>query len=223
MARMARVVVPGMPHHIVQRGNRRLDVFFSDDDRWAYITFLRSACQRYGVAIWAYCLMRNHVHLVAVPTQADSLARCFADAHVHYTRRINRRKGWQGHLWQARFNASVLDQPYLLAAVRYVERNPVRVGVAKLPWHYPWSSARWHMGLASRDPLVRGDETLRGLISDWEEYLRTAEQDHEVATIDRETRVSRPLGSRAFIQRLERHVGRRLIRGRPGRRWPKRK
>lgn len=217
MARLARVVVPGMPHHVVQRGNRRLDVFFSEEDRQAYLTLLRKACQRYRVNIWAYCLMRNHVHLIAVPEREDALARCFADAHIRYTRRINVREGWQGHLWQGRFGSSVLDERYLLAAVRYVERNPVRAGVVRLPWQYPWSSARWHVGEAMTDPLVVGDEPLRSLISDWREYLSTTEDEAEIETIQRETPVSRPLGSEGFIRALEGRLGRPLIRSRPGR------
>ncbi len=155
MARIARVVVPGYPHHIIQRGNRRMDVFFSDDDYLTYITLLKNATHRYGVAIWAYCLMTNHAHFIAVPRKADSLARCFADAHVKYTRMINKRQGWKGHLWQARFGSNVLDENYLRAAVRYVERNPVRAGIVDKAWEYRWSSAAWHTGKAKVDELVR--------------------------------------------------------------------
>ena len=116
----------GYPHHVVQRGNRRLDVFFSDEDHLAYIEFLRKACLKYDVQIWAYCLMTNHTHFIAVPKKTDSLAKCFSDAHVRYTRMTNKRENWKGHLWQVRFGSSVLDEEYLLAAARYVEKNPVR-------------------------------------------------------------------------------------------------
>lgn len=214
MARLARVVVPHMPHHVVQRGNRRLDVFFSEADRLVYLALLRKACQRCGVNIWAYCLMRNHVHLIAVPQREDSLARCFADAHVRYTRRINVREGWQGHLWQARFGSSVLDERYLIAAVRYVERNPVRAGIVRRPWDYRWSSARWHVGEVHTDPLIHGDECLRGLISDWKEYLRSTEDEQEVRSIELETPLSRPLGDERFVQLLEQRFD-RAIRRRP--------
>src|SRR5512147_2392258 len=140
MARIARVVAPGYPHHIIQRGNRRMDVFFSDDDYLTYITLLKKASLRYGVDIWAYCLMTNHAHFIAVPKKADSLSRCFADVHVRYTRMINKRQDWKGHLWQARFGSNVLDENYMLAAVRYVERNPVRADIVKKAWEYRWSS-----------------------------------------------------------------------------------
>jgi putative transposase len=206
-----------MPHHVIQRGNRRLDVFFSDEDRLAYLTLLRSACQRYGVTVWAYCLMRNHVHVVAVPERADSLARGFSDAHVRYTRRVNFREAWRGHLWQGRFGSSVvLDDRYLLAAVRYVERNPVRAGIARWAWEYRWSSARWHVGLMAADPLVSNDEPLREMIHDWREYLVTEEDTTELATIRRETPVSRPIGGEDFVRALESRLQRSLMRRRPG-------
>ncbi len=216
MARLARVVAPGLPHHIVQRGNRRLDVFFNDRDRSIYLALLKAACQRFGVQVWAYCLMRNHIHLIAIPAQTDSLARCFADAHVRYTRRINTREGWRGHLWQARFGSSILDERYLLAAVRYVELNPVRAGIVCLPWEYRWSSAAWHMGHTMSDPIVSGDGALRDLIGDWEQYLSSEEDTALAREIEQEVQVSRPLGSEGFIQGLENQFGLTFIRGRPG-------
>lgn len=218
MARLARLVVPGMPHHVIQRGNRRLDVFFSNEDRLTYLALLRRACRRYGVQIWAYCLMRNHVHLVAVPREERSLAQCFADAHVRYTRRINMRNGWQGHLWQARFRSSVLDERYLIAAVRYVEQNPVRAGLVRVPWEYRWSSAAWHVGTVGTDPLVVGDQPLRDVIDDWRGFLDTESDAREVAVIRHETHVSRPLGNERFIRQLEIQFGRSLVRGKAGRR-----
>ena len=220
MPRVARIVVPGYPHHVVQRGGRRLDVFFSDEDRMTYLQWLRTACDRCGVAIWAYCLMRNHVHLIAVPEREDSLARCLSDAHVRYARRVNARHGWRGHLWQERFWSSVMDERYLVAAVRYVERNPVRAKLVDEAWRYPWSSAAWHVGDRATDPLVSGNELLGGLIDDWRNYLDAEENPREIATIRRETRGSRPLGNDEFVSSLESRLNRRLRRGRVGR--PKR-
>ncbi len=217
MARLPRIVVPGMPHHVVQRGNRRLDVFFHDADRAFYLTLLRKACKRHRVTIWAYCLMRNHVHLIAVPQQEDSLAQCFSDAHVRYTRRINKREGWAGHLWQGRFGSSVLDEHYLLAAVRYVERNPVRAGIVHFPWQYRWSSAGWHVGEVNTDPLVSDDEILRGLVGDWRTYLEDDEDTHDIKHIEQEIHVSRPLGTQEFVQQLEHRLQRRVMRRTSGR------
>ena len=217
MPRIARIVAPEYPHHVVQRGNRRLDVFFSDEDHLAYINFLRNACLKYGVKIWAYCLMTNHAHFIAIPKTAESLARCFADAHVRYTRMINKREGWKGHLWQARFGSSVLDEEYLIAAVRYVERNPVRAGMVAKPWEYTWSSASLHMNKTDHDPLVNGDKMLRELIGDWSKYLRQDDDPEYIDVLRREVIVSRPAGAVTFIKRLEKRLGCTLLRQKAGR------
>jgi putative transposase len=217
MPRIARIVASGHPHHVVQRGNRRLDVFFSDEDHLAYIEFLRKACLKYGVKIWAYCLMTNHAHFIAVPKSSDSLARCFSDAHVRYTRMINKRENWKGHLWQARFGSSVLDEEYLIAAVRYVEKNPVRAGMVSKPWEYRWSSAGLHLDITDKDPLVRGDKMLRELIGDWGKYLRQDDSPEYIDVLRREVIVSRPAGAETFIKRLEKRFGCTLLRQKAGR------
>ena len=218
MPRIARIVAPDYPHHVVQRGNRRQDVFFCDEDHLAYINFLHKACRKYGVQIWAYCLMTNHAHFIAVPKKPESLARCFSDAHVRYTRMINKREDWKGHLWQARFGSSVLDEEYLIAAARYIERNPVKAGMVKNAWDYKWSSARLHMDKVESDPLVSGDKMLRNLIGDWGTYLRQEDDEAYVDVLRREVIVSRPAGSESFIKRLEKRfdcVLRRQKVGRP--------
>lgn len=217
MPRIARIVVPEYPHHIIQRGNRRLDVFFSDDDRLIYVDLLKKACMKYGVKIWAYCLMTNHTHFIAVPEKADSLGRCFADAHVRYTRLINKREGWKGHLWQARFGSSVLDERYLLAAIRYVERNPVRAGIVNKPWEYVWSSAGWHTGKVETDPLVTGDEVLTQLVGEWGEYLQQEDDTRAVDMLRREVVSNRPVGEKSFIEKLEKRFGSSLLRQKVGR------
>lgn len=217
MPRLARLVVPEMPHHVIQRGNRRQDVFFNDGDRRAYLAILHQACERHGVAIWAYCLMRNHVHFVAVPQGPSALARCFGEAHLRYTRRINVREQWQGHLWQARFGSSVMDDRYLLAAVRYIERNPVAAGIVDVPWRYAWSSAAWHVGERAEDPLVSGDELLRSEIGDWRSYLQQPDLSQETTPFERDTVVSRPLGDDKFVAALEQRFHRRLRQREVGR------
>jgi REP element-mobilizing transposase RayT len=147
MSRVARIVVPGYPHHVTQRGNRRADVFETDDDRHAYLRFLKKYGERHGLDIWAYCLMTNHIHLVAVPEREESLARALRDAHTVYAMRFNTRTQMSGHVWQGRFYSCVLDESHLWAAVRYVERNPVRAGMVDRAEDHPWSSARAHCGL----------------------------------------------------------------------------
>ena len=141
MARLARLVVPGMPHHVTQRGNRRQQTFFNEGDYAAYLELMGEWCQEKGVQIWSYCLMPNHVHLIAVPSSEDGLRWAIGSAHERYTRRINFREKWRGYLWQGRFASFVMDEPYLLATARYVELNPVRAKLAPSVGAWPWSSA----------------------------------------------------------------------------------
>src|SRR5262245_58898186 len=115
MARIARVVVPGLPHHVTQRGNRRLETFFNDEDYRTYLGLMAHWCAVYQVEIWAYCLMPNHSHLIAVLQAADGLRRAIGEAHRRFSRRVNFRQRWRGHLWQGRFASFVMDEPYLLA------------------------------------------------------------------------------------------------------------
>ena len=131
MARLARVVAPRVAHHVTQRGNRRLDTFLCDDDYRAYRALLAEFCAAAGVACWAYCLMPNHVHLILVPADEDGLRAALGEAHRRYTRRINLREGWRGHLWQERFHSFPMERAWLLDAARHVELNPLRAGLVK--------------------------------------------------------------------------------------------
>jgi putative transposase len=125
MPRQARSVFPNIPHHITQRGNRREDVFFNDDDRLIYLEWLRFYCEKYDVSVLAYCLMTNHVHLVLTPHFEDGLQSVLKPLHMRYSQHINKMKAWKGHLWQGRFFSSPLDDTYTWSTIRYVERNPV--------------------------------------------------------------------------------------------------
>ena len=137
MARIARVVVPGIPLHITQRGNRRQRTFFEEEDYRVYLKLLRQWCDKHEVAIWGYCLMPNHVHLIACPGNESGLSRAIGEAHRRYTRMINFRENWRGYLWQGRFASFPMDQSYLLAAARYVEMNPVRARLVERAEQYP--------------------------------------------------------------------------------------
>ena len=222
MARMGRVVCPGLPHHITQRGNRRQQTFFNDGDYRFYLYLMREWSSRCGLSVWAYCLMPNHVHLIVVPTSEDGLRRGIGEAHRRYTERVNRREGWTGHLWQGRFSSFVMDEPYLMAAARYVEMNPVRVGLVAQPEGWPWSSACAHVA-GRPDALARFDwlgERTAGWVCSWREYLLRTD---EIATsIGRELRrhesTGRPLGDKGFVTKMERALGRSLA---PSRRGPK--
>lgn len=130
MPRIARLVVPNHPHHITQRGNRRQRTFFDDSDYRACANLIAKIKAAAGVDVWAYCLMPNHLHIVAVPEHEDSLAKMLRVAHRRHALRVNAAHGWHGHFWQERFHSFVMDETHLLAAVRYVELNPVRAGLA---------------------------------------------------------------------------------------------
>ena len=145
MARMARVVAPGIPHHITQRGNRRMETFFSDADYREYLYLMAEWCNRCKVEVWAYCLMPNHVHLISVPETEDGLRRAIGEAHRRYTRYINFQKKWKGHLWQGRFASFPMDEHYTLATARNIELNPVKAGMVKRAEEYRWSSAKAHL------------------------------------------------------------------------------
>lgn len=121
-----------------------MQTFFGDEDYLAYLGIMAEWCTKYEVQIWAYCLMPNHVHLIAVPKTKDGLNLAIGEAHRRYTRRINFREGWRGHLWQGRFSSFILDENYLLACTRYVELNPVRAGLVENPEAWRWSSAAAH-------------------------------------------------------------------------------
>ena len=184
MPRIARVVVPGLPHHITQRGNRRADVFFDDDDRRRYLFLLGQYAERHGLAIWAYCLMTNHVHVVAVPSGEASLGNTFRDTHQAYAAWLNRKMRESGHLWQGRYFSCVLDDPHTWACVRYVERNPVRAGLVARAEDWAWSSAAAHCG--RRDDPLLSPADMPWPVPDWSAYLAD-EEDGEVATIRRQT------------------------------------
>src|SRR5277367_1716111 len=149
MARLARVVAAGIPHHVTQRGNRGQSVFFEDGDYRAYMALLAEGCANAGVAVWGYCLMPNHIHLIMVPHDEAGLREALGETHRRYTRRVNFREGWRGHLWQGRFASVPMDEPHLLACARYVELNPVRARLAGRAEDWPWSSVHAH--LAGRD------------------------------------------------------------------------
>lgn len=215
MARMARVVVPGIPHHITQRGNRRQDVFFSDEDRRVYIDLISEHFKLHKISVWAYCLMDNHVHIIAVPGDGGGLARAIGEAHRMYSRRINFRMGWRGYLWQGRFSSYPMDERHLFAAVRYAERNPVRAKMVKHAEDYRWSSAGSHV-FGINDKLLSGEESEVIGIDDWHSYLRCDDREDDLKFLRRHTRTGRPLGDDIFLERMERITHRILRRQRPG-------
>jgi len=215
MARLARVVVEGVAHHVTQRGNRRQTVFFSDDDYAAYKSLLAEGCAAAGVDIWAYCLMPNHVHLILTPSDGDGLRAALSEAHRRYSRRVNFREGWRGYLWQGRFASAPMDEDHLMAAARYVELNPVRARLAAQPEDWPWSSARAH--LAGRGDGVVRVAPLLEREGQWAAFLAAGLEPSAHAAIRSAERTGRPLGGEAFTRQLEHSLGRVLARQKPGR------
>ena len=211
MPRVARIVIPGAPHHITQRGNNGQDVFFVDDDHRAYLRLLGERSVAYGVKVLGYCLMTNHVHVVVVPPSEEALAKAVGRTHFLYTQYINRLHGRTGHLWQNRFYSCAMDEPHLWATLSYVERNPVRARMVRVPWRYPWSSAAAHTG----GPDDSGLLDLRTWRRDWtpgrwKKELQRREDDAKATVIRRSVHTGRPLATDRFLSRLEAKLGRRL-------------
>jgi putative transposase len=214
MARIARVVAPGLPHHITQRGNRGQQTFFDDDDYKAYRHLMATHAAGCGSRVWAYCLMPNHVHLIMVPEHEDGLRCAVAETHRRYTRRINARNDWRGHLWQERFHSFVMDEEHLVAAARYIERNPVRAGLCERAEDWPWSSARAH--LAGRGDELVEVQPLLERVPQWRVLLAEPDEDPFSQQIHAHMRTGRPLGENTFVQTLEARLGRSLQRKKPG-------
>ena len=221
MARLARIVVPDVAHHVTQRGNRRQDVFFSDGDYSAYRGLVADSCHRQGVRCIAWCLMPNHVHLILIPPTAESLRAALAEAHRRYSRRINIANGWVGYLWQGRFSSYPMDDAHLATAIRYVELNPVRAGLAARAEDWRWSSAKAH--LTGKADGLTDLTAVAGMHANWRAMLRHGLEAGDLsaeaeAAIEAHQRTGRPLGDAAFVKRLERDSGRELS---PRKRGPK--
>ena len=217
MARLARMVLPGIPHHVTQRGNRRERTFFEDGDYALYLDLLAQAAERAGVEIWSYCLMPNHVHIIAVPRDADGLSRTFRHVHRHYSGYVNARMRVTGHLWQGRFGSVAMDEAHLVSAFRYVALNPVRAGLVKRADEWDWSSARAH--LDGCDNHVVKVAPLIERVGDFRSFL--AEEFDEAfayAALRKAEMLGRPIGSRAWLADMEQRSGLALI---PGKRGPK--
>ena len=227
MARLSRIVIPGVPHHITQRGNRRQPIFFSDEDRLLYLDLVRQGCAAAHVECLAWCLMDNHVHLILVPATADGLRAALAEAHRRYSSRINAREGCTGYLFQGRFASYPMDDAHLVAAVRYVELNPVAAGMVAHAQDWRWSSARSHVAgrRMTGDPLTNV-AALGEHVRNWHAMLRHGLEASDlgpesVATaeaIEARLRTGRPLAAGEWIADQEVALGRTLA---PARRGPK--
>lgn len=214
MARIPRVELLDYPHHVTQRGNRRLQTFYSDLDYRAYFRLMIEAKEKSGASIWAYCFMPNHVHYVVVPGIKGGLTRLMQHSHRRYAWRVNQRMQWQGHLWQSRFYSCPMDEAHLVASVRYVELNPVRAGICADPRDWRWSSVHAHFK-GDDDDLVDVSPMLERF-PDWGSYLSESSPKSIIDTIRSSASSGRPAGDDAFISMVEKKTGKRLRKCRPG-------
>jgi len=214
MARLARVVVPGVPHHVTQRGNGRARVFFGAADYALYRDLLAEECRAAEVEVWAWCLMPNHVHLILVPSDADGLRRALAPVHRYYAGVIHARQKRTGHFWQGRFGAVAMDEEHLAAAVRYVALNPVRARLVKRARDWRWASTRAH--LAGRNDGITALAPIRGRFPSFADLLALGPDAELFDRLRAAESVGRPLGSATFVGRIERLTGRTLKAGKRG-------
>ncbi|MGE0612946.1 MAG: transposase [Hyphomicrobiales bacterium] len=216
MARLARIVIPGVAHHVTQRGNRREPVFFGAGDYRTYLELLGNAAAKAGTGVIAYCLMPNHVHLILVPGSEDGLRATLAHAHRRYAAHINARNKWTGHLWQGRFGSTAMDEAHLACAVRYVSLNPVRSKLVARARDWRWSSTRAHLAGES-DGIVDVAPVLERF-PDFAALLKSGEDEEKVKALRKAETTGRPVGSIAWLKAMERRTGRTLM---PGKRGPK--
>ena len=217
MSRIARAVAPGYPHHVLQCGNYRRTVFEEDADYRRYLEMLGECMARFGLSVWAYCLMSDHVQYVCVPKNADSLAKALNTLHMRYSLYFNVKKHRHGHLWQGRFYSSILDDRHALEAIRYDETNPIRRGLVEDATSYRWSSARGH-ALGEFDPVLQDGCAIIHTVGDWNSYLGATRDGEFVENIQKNMRTGRPCGDREFVRTLEGLLNRSLTarpRGRP--------
>ncbi len=210
MPRTARIVIPDYPYHITQRGNYRQVVFRDDGDRIQYLSWINEYSTKYYLSILGYCLMDNHIHFIALPQKENSLAKVFSAAHMRYSQYFNKQGRAFGHLWQGRFYSCVLDQDYLMVAMRYVERNPVRAKMVNKPWQWKWSSASAHVGQADGViNLVDMKKFIDVTGEGWKQFIDLDDKQGDVEAIRKHTMTGRPLGTEGFIKVLSRILGQR--------------
>ena len=218
MPRLARVIAVDTPHHVTQRGNAHRFILDCDSDRAVYLDLLVQFSRLNHLSLMGYCLMSNHVHLIAVPHRTDSLARALQQAHGRYAAYLNVRQASDGHVWQGRYYSCPLDEAHLWAALRYCELNPVRAGIVGRPEEYRWSSAAAHCGGPCPAFLERTAWENAWTRSAWVEYLLGDGAERDAEMIRATTHTGRPLGSADFVRNLESALGRRLAPQKGGRR-----
>jgi len=218
MPRIGRAVAVGFPHHVIQRGNNREQVFFDEKDRKQYLSLLKKYSVKWESPITAYCLMSNHVHLLTKPESEESLFKMMQGLTLCYTQYINRMYQRTGRLWESRYHSCIVDrEKYLWAVARYIEQNPVRAGLVNKAEDYPYSSARAHVN-GGKD-VVLGEELFSDdSRPDYILFLRSDIPRTEIERLQYATKTGRPFGNEGFVADMEKKLERRLLqcqRGRP--------
>ena len=215
MARLSRIVVPDIPHHVTQRGNRRQALFTEPGDYALYRDLLAERCRFTGVSCWAYCLAPNQVHLILTPSTPDALSRAVGEAHRRFTGFVNARARETGHLFQGRFGCVAMDEAHCLNALRYLAFNPVRAHLSATPGEWPWSSVRAH--LAGRDDALVTVRPVLDLVPRFADLLSLSlSEQRELEAFESLGANGRPLGDAQFIALAEHKLGRSLRRKKPG-------
>jgi len=217
MARIARIALPGAPHHVTQRGNGRQRIFDEPGDYALYRDLLAERCAANGVECWAYCLMPNHVHLILAPATQAGLSRAVGEAHRRYTGFFNARARVTGHLFQGRFASAAMDEEHFVAALRHLAFDPVRARLAASPADWPHSSVAAHLS-GRDDALVRVAPALQRVPRFADLLEPSLEEERLAARFETASANGRPMGGPAFLELAARALGRRLT---PGKRGPK--
>ncbi len=217
MPRIARAIAIGFPHHIVQRGNNKEKVFFEKEDKERYLSLLSKYAHKWNSPILAYCLMDNHVHLLAKPKSEESLYKMMQGITLCYTQYINKKYERTGRLWESRYYSCIVDKErYLWLVARYIEQNPKRAKVVKDVEDYPYSSARAHIRAIKDDVL--GDELFEEeQRNDYRAFIKSRILGDEINNIRYHTRTGRPLGSKEFLKKMEKRLGKSFGLKSPGR------
>jgi putative transposase len=218
MPRFARIVIPGCPHHVTQRGNHRRTVFYADADHRLYFSLQRNYFIRWQIQCVGYALMTNHTHHALVPGRTDSFARGIGGLTKDFARWQHIQQNLTGHLWQDRFFSCPLDEDHFWKALRYIELNPVRAGLVRYAWDWPWSSALAHVTGIDPTGLLNMEIWSKRFDGErWKAFLEEGLEDKRTNDILRlATRTGRPLGSKEFVDRLEAMIGRKLRPQKPG-------
>jgi putative transposase len=211
MPRIARAIAPGFPHHVVQRGNNRENIFLSDEDRAVYLFLLKRYSDKWNAPVSCYCLMADHVHLLARPSREESLQKMMQGVTLCYAQHMNRKYRRTGSIWQSRYQTCVVDQAaYLWAVARYIEQNPVRAAIVESPQDYVYSSARAHFGLV-QDAVLGEDLFPEIQRNEYVEFIQSGVPAGQTEEIRQSTRTGRPFGTGKFVAEIERRLEKRLV------------